>query len=123
MTFASSIHPIEHLCHLNDLNDGQSKGFERRGQRLFVVRQGERVVAYHNRCPHLGIDLEWLDDQFLDAEGHFIQCAMHGALFLIDSGLCISGPCQNQSLSPIPCDVREGEVFITLTAHDTDHQA
>lgn len=102
------------VCALDDIPVGQSKGADINGQRLFFVRQADRVVAYHNRCPHLGIDLEWLDDQFLDADGQFIQCAMHGALFLIDSGLCISGPCQNQSLTPIPCHLVEGDVFIEL---------
>lgn len=114
MTHSASALPTILLCQLDDIAEGHSKGFDIEGQRLFVVRQTNTAVAYHNRCPHLGIDLEWLDDQFLDTEGHFIQCAMHGALFLIDNGLCISGPCQHQSLSPIPCDVREGAIFISL---------
>jgi len=31
-----------------------------------------------------------------------IQCATHGALFLIESGECIAGPCAGQSLTALP---------------------
>jgi nitrite reductase/ring-hydroxylating ferredoxin subunit len=32
-----------------------------------------------------------------------IQCATHGALFLIESGECVAGPCAGQSLQALAC--------------------
>lgn len=91
------------LCAPDELTEGQSRGFERNGQKLLAVRKGGRVFVYANRCPHRGIPLEWLPDQFLDASGSLIQCATHGALFLIDSGECVAGPCAGQSLQALAC--------------------
>ncbi|MNT92136.1 hypothetical protein D3C72_2333610 [compost metagenome] len=45
--------------------------------------------------------MEWLPDQFLDSSGSLIQCATHGALFLIESGECVAGPCAGESLLPL----------------------
>jgi len=90
-------------CSLDDLPESGCKGLSLPGNSalevpFFVVRYQCRLYVYRNRCPHLGIPLEWMPDQFLDREGHYIQCSTHGALFRIDNGLCISGPCQGESL-------------------------
>jgi nitrite reductase/ring-hydroxylating ferredoxin subunit len=53
-------------------------------------------------CPHLGIPLNWAPERFLDLDGTLIQCSSHGALFQIDSGECIAGPCAwATSLQPV----------------------
>lgn len=102
------------LCHTSEIEEGHSKGFEADGQSLFAVHKQGRFVVYRNECPHLGINLEWLPDQFLDSEGSLIQCAMHGALFLIDSGECISGPCSGQALTPVAHDIRDGQLWVDI---------
>lgn len=89
------------LCASDELAEGQSRGFEIDNDTLFAVRKDGQVFVYHNRCPHRGIGLEWLPDQFLDDSGSLIQCATHGALFLIDSGECVAGPCAGQSLAGV----------------------
>lgn len=107
------------LCPGEALAEGQSKQFTCHGIALFVVKQGNAVYAYQNRCPHLGIELQWLPDQFLDAEREFIQCSTHGALFLIDDGECIAGPCRGQSLRRLPCRLRAGHIDVQLPATST----
>lgn len=102
------------LCALEELVNHASQGFTLHEQSIFVVRQNHNVFAYHNRCPHLGIPLEWQPDHFLDADGELIQCSTHGALFTIDDGLCVSGPCSGQSLQPLPVEIRNGEVWVGL---------
>lgn len=86
------------LCAPDELAEGQSRGFQMAGEKLFAVRKDGQLHAYRNRCPHKGIPLEWLADQFLDTSASLIQCATHGALFLIESGECVAGPCAGQSL-------------------------
>jgi nitrite reductase/ring-hydroxylating ferredoxin subunit len=57
-----------------------------------------------------------MPDRFLDSEGELIQCATHGALFRIESGECLRGPCLGAFLEPLPLKVREGRVFLSGTA-------
>ena len=91
------------LCAPNELTEGQSRGFVLAELKLLVVRREGQVYAYQNRCPHRGIPLEWQPDQFLDHSNSLIQCATHGALFLIESGECVAGPCSGQSLKALSC--------------------
>jgi nitrite reductase/ring-hydroxylating ferredoxin subunit len=101
--------PMKRLCAPNELAEGQSRGFVIEDEKLFAVRKDGQVFVYRNRCPHKGISLEWLPDQFLDPSACLIQCATHGALFLIDSGECVAGPCAGQSLEALACtENREG---------------
>ncbi len=68
---------------------------------VFVIKHEEQLYAYQNRCPHLGIPLNWQPDDFLSLDTMHIQCATHGALFRPDDGYCVMGPCSGQSLSPL----------------------
>lgn len=94
------------LCRLEEIEDGEGKGFvlgagvERR--ELVVIREGRRVHGYLNACPHLGTPLELLPDRFMNADGSYVLCHTHGALFEIETGYCIAGPCAGQSLTPVP---------------------
>ncbi|MEH6577422.1 MAG: Rieske (2Fe-2S) protein [Amphritea sp.] len=100
------------LCQLNDIAENTTKGFELAERKLFAVRQEGEIYLYENRCPHRGIPLEWMPDTFLDADKQFIQCSTHGALFKIDSGLCIAGPCNGDNLRPIPFEVIDQQIVI-----------
>jgi nitrite reductase/ring-hydroxylating ferredoxin subunit len=102
------------LCTPDQLAEGRSRGFSIQGQRLLAVRKQGRVHAYRNRCPHRGIALEWEADRFLDASGGLLQCAQHGALFLIESGECIQGPCQGEFLEALSCQEDERGVWVDL---------
>jgi nitrite reductase/ring-hydroxylating ferredoxin subunit len=93
------------LCRLDEISDPGGKGFvfgEGTARReIFVMRKGGRVWGYVNRCPHAGIPLDWQPDQFLDPSKTLIQCATHGALFGIEDGLCVAGPCKGKALAPV----------------------
>ena len=80
------------LCPSDALAPNSSRGFEIDGCKVLAVRRDGVAYFYLNRCPHRGIPLEWQPDQFLDSSASLIQCATHGALFLIESGECIAGP-------------------------------
>ncbi|HDY84607.1 hypothetical protein LCGC14_1038450 [marine sediment metagenome] len=107
------------LCHNKDLAELQSLGFtvetEQGLLELFLVRQDDKVQAYQNHCPHLGIPLNWQPDQFLSLEGLHIQCSTHGALFNVDDGHCIVGPCVGQNLITLPIEHRDDEIWLALT--------
>ena len=103
------------LCRLIDLDDPGSAGFVlRRGDTavpLLVVRRGGRVQGYVNSCPHIGAPLDWTSGQFLNREKSHILCAMHGALFRLDDGLCVGGPCAGKALTAYPLVLTDGVVL------------
>lgn len=106
---------MKYLCNVDDIEEAGSRGFDIDGSALFVVKKRGEIRAYWNRCPHVGVRLEWLEHRFLDFDKELIQCSAHGALFKIDDGFCVSGPCSGQSLKPINLHLEEGKVFADLT--------
>ena len=88
--------------------------------RGFVVRAGEQVRAYVNRCPHQLYRMNVLPDDLLSADRRYILCEMHDALFEKDSGRCIAGPCLGRSLWTLPIQIDAGRV---LLAPGTDVRA
>jgi nitrite reductase/ring-hydroxylating ferredoxin subunit len=100
------------LCRVADLPEEGARGFQLPQASLLVVRTRGGIRVFLNRCPHLGVPLQWQRDRFLDAEGMFIRCATHGALFEKDSGLCILGPCRGDSLWQIDCTLDEDRILI-----------
>ncbi|WP_020406096.1 Rieske (2Fe-2S) protein [Hahella ganghwensis] len=101
---------------IEKLNEGESKGIHLAQHSLFIIRHQGRVYAYLNQCPHLGIELEWMPDQFLDHARQFIHCSTHGALFLIRTGECIAGPCQGQFLRPLTMQENGDDVDFLLSS-------
>jgi len=104
------------LCRIEDITDGEGKGFEieHDGKVLdiFIVRQGDSVVGYHNVCPHVTSPLNWADGSFMTLDRKYILCDTHGAEFRIEDGHCISGPCMGDRLSPLKVELRGGEVVL-----------
>jgi len=105
---------MKFLCHTTDIPENSSKGFELPQGSLAVIHKNGQFYAYLNHCPHRGIRLEWEEDQFLDYDRHFIQCATHGALFRIEDGECIAGPCPGEKLSSVELIVDGGRVLVNL---------
>ena len=103
----------QRLCAFEDIPEGGAKGFQRAQQKIVLLKKRGKIYAYRNACPHLGIPLEWVDDQFLDSSQSMIQCANHGALFVIETGKCVSGPCSGQKLQAINCQIIEGDVYLS----------
>lgn len=98
------------LCALADLPDGGARGFDPAGRgraTVFAVRRGAQVQLWADRCPHHGTPLPWRRDAYLNAAGDRIVCAAHGALFELDSGLCVQGPCLGDRLTPVPFTLTE----------------
>ena len=104
------------LCELDKIEDGGSDGFVVNTARgrcgIIVIRHGDSVFSYINSCPHVGTPLEIKAGQFLDQRGEHILCSTHGALFQIDDGLCIAGPCVNARLTSVDIEIFDGALYI-----------
>ena len=108
---------LEQLCHIDEVTDPGAKGFSlkqgRKERLLFIIKKEGKVYAYENQCPHAGINLEWQEDDFLDNEKNNIQCSVHGALFNIENGDCMGGPCNGEGLTSAEIEIdKDGNVLL-----------
>lgn len=102
------------LGPLDLIADGRARNFvlQLRAGRFhgFVVRQGGAVRGYVDRCPHAGVPLTQQLDDYLTPGGDLIACSWHGALFRIEDGVCVGGPCVGQQLTGWPVTVSDGQI-------------
>ena len=82
----------------------------------FVVKKDGRYYAYQNLCQHLPITLDLNDDDFFTHDKAHLQCHMHGAMYEIESGQCIAGPCQGTNL--VALQVVEEETRLVIRVPD-----
>ena len=117
------------LCRIDEIPDGAARGFTIGGGagklRIFAVRRGDAVHVYVNRCPHAGHPLNFKPHQFLSPDGSVILCTSHGAIFDLEAGSCIAGPCAGRGLQPLALRVEEGVVMLAddvpLVEPQADH--
>lgn len=105
------------LCSLDEIPENGSAGFlvEIGGKNvhLMAIRKDGDVHIYENECPHVGVPLDFRPGQFLDAEKKHIMCSTHGALFVIETGECIDGPCFGDHLIRVDAEIRDGVVYLS----------
>ncbi|MDR7945063.1 Rieske (2Fe-2S) protein [Achromobacter aegrifaciens] len=99
------------LCRVEDIPDGGSLTAEMGAQPVVLLRRGQTVWGYVNRCPHFSVTLNAADGAVLTYEAQVLMCAHHSALFRFEDGLCIEGPCQGAALDPQPLRVDAGRVY------------
>lgn len=108
---------MRRLCGLQDIEDGGLLTLdaftmsELDFNSILLFRQGAHVRAWTNVCPHAGSRLDWAPGRFL-RDGSNLVCAHHGAVFELDLGLCVSGPCRGQSLAPLNVLIKDGDVWL-----------
>lgn len=85
-------------------------GGEGNVEALLVNYQGNHF-AYVNRCPHVGLSMDWLDNQFFTVDGRYLMCANHGAVFEPPSGECVWGPCVGASLQSLALEIIDDDIF------------
>ncbi len=104
------------LCRVDDIPDPGARGpflisLGGGQEKIFLIRRGQDVRAFVDRCPHAGVPLESEPDQFLDSWTGDILCSIHGARFSPESGHCFLGPCRGRSLYPVALTILNGIVF------------
>jgi nitrite reductase/ring-hydroxylating ferredoxin subunit len=103
------------VSEVGELTHGASKKFTiRSGEReleAFIVNYQGALFAYRNRCPHVGITLDWVDNQFFSVDRRYLMCANHGAVFEAKTGECIWGPCAGLSLQSVSLELEGEKIF------------
>jgi nitrite reductase/ring-hydroxylating ferredoxin subunit len=107
---------MRRLCRVDEVAEGMGRGFRFGSgpdlQAVFVVRKAGALYAYDNACPHLGTPLNFLPDRFFDRDGRHLLCGTHGALFRVEDGCCIAGPCLGKSLRRVTISLEAGEILL-----------
>jgi nitrite reductase/ring-hydroxylating ferredoxin subunit len=107
--------PGTRLCALDEIASPGAMGFRfREDSAVFagvVVRKDGRLFGYVDSCPHAGWPLAGPSGRFLTRENDLILCGGHGALFRIEDGVCVAGPCPGQILTPWPVRL-EGDAIL-----------
>lgn len=105
------------LGPLDAIPDGGARNYvlQMRAGRFhgFVVRRGDRAWGYVDRCPHMGLPLAQTLDDYLTPGGDLIVCSWHAALFEVETGACVGGPCSGTRLTPWPVAVVAGQLVTT----------
>ncbi len=105
------------LCRDDEIAEGDARGFlphPGAPRRVIVTRRAGVVRGWLDNCPHYdgGSPMAWRRDAYLDGSGTYLACHAHGALFDIDSGACVIGPCLGRSLTPVTLRVADGRVML-----------
>ncbi|TCM67049.1 nitrite reductase/ring-hydroxylating ferredoxin subunit [Acinetobacter calcoaceticus] len=102
------------ICMTEDVPEREARAFDTEsGDTMFVTQRDGIFYAYQNLCPHLQTELEFLENQFLDQDREYIECSTHGALFVVETGECIAGPCMGESLQAIKIKVHsDGGIYL-----------
>ena len=75
------------IAKLNDIPDGDYRVFALDGFEVGLFRNGSKVLAYENVCPHA---YALLTQGFID--GDTVECPLHEAVFHIQKGKCMKEP-------------------------------
>jgi nitrite reductase/ring-hydroxylating ferredoxin subunit len=107
-----------------ELVHGKSKKFTLRCsgnimEAMLINYQGD-VFAYLNRCRHIALSLDWVDNQFFTEDKRYLICANHGATYEPRTGECIWGPCAGAALQGVPLEIEDGNIFVRCPESDEE---
>ncbi len=124
---------LSRICRLDDLPDGQvtivhlapevpasaaeptaTKSTAAQARSALVLRSGEAVHAFENRCPHFGTALAQRQEHMIYVPHTSLSCNVHYARFRWHDGYCESGDCQGESLTPLAVELQDGEVLLAI---------
>ena len=105
------------LCRSDSLTvEGRGFRFEvtdrRRTYTAFVVRSTEGVASFVNQCAHMTLELDWSLGEFFDADGQYLVCATHGALYDPKTGACAGGACRGRPLQALSITESDGCIYL-----------
>ena len=106
------------ICSSAELEEGgRGVRFEvdRAGRKTpaFVVRHHGKPRAYLNQCGHVGVELDWNEGAFFDADGLYLICSTHGALYDPATGHCVSGRCNGKGLVPLTVVEEDERIYLS----------
>ena len=103
---------MKKICSIDVIEENSSRGFKIGDKNIFIIKKSGNFYGYLNQCPHRFIPLEWTPNDFLDETRNLIRCSSHGALFEINTGECIKGPCLGDRLAALKLIFKDEFIWI-----------
>lgn len=103
------------VARTDELAHGMTKKFRLRcrGEAIEAVllNYEGRLYAYVNRCRHISLSMDWVDNHFFSEDKRYLICANHGATYEPATGECVWGPCFGAFLQGVPLEISDGKIF------------
>ncbi len=103
-----------------DITDGEpkivffeSKTDSQTAFSLLLLKSGDSIRAYVNRCQHFGVPLAQKQEYLIFKPHTSISCNVHYARYRWHDGHCEFGDCLGESLIPVPISV-DSEGWIAI---------
>ena len=107
------------VAKVGDLAPGESLKFmmpiRNADEECFLINFSGAYHAYVNRCRHVPMSMDWIDNQFFAEEGRYLMCQTHNAYYEPGTGECIAGPptACGKFLYRVPLEIKEGVIYAT----------
>ena len=95
------------VASLEDLPEGEGFLFRSGPHQVALFREGERVSAIDNECPHAGASLVGGE-----TDGNVVACPFHGWEFDCQTGECLS--VEGFDVAAYPVTIENGIVKLSL---------
>ncbi len=105
------------VCRARRLGAGESMKFMLpiRGvdEECFLINYKGNFHAYVNRCRHVPMAMDWVDNQFFAEQGRYLMCQTHNAYYEPATGECIAGPAGTcgKFLFRVPVEIEGGVIY------------
>ncbi|NTW50284.1 MAG: Rieske 2Fe-2S domain-containing protein [Chlorobiales bacterium] len=104
------------VVSVEELTPGQFKTFEFYKDGILnhglVINYEGVFYGYVNLCPHAHIPLDAVSRNIFNADGSYLICRKHWALFEPKTGSCVSGPCPISPLSKLDIIIQNGTIYV-----------
>jgi nitrite reductase/ring-hydroxylating ferredoxin subunit len=123
---AGAPHARYRVARVSELRPGHSLKFMLpiRGvdEECFLVNFGGKYYAYVNRCRHVPMAMDWVDNQFFAEQGRYLMCQTHNAYYEPDTGECIAGPptACGKYLYAVPLVITDGVIYARAPEQEFD---
>jgi nitrite reductase/ring-hydroxylating ferredoxin subunit len=100
------------IGNIEDFADNSSSSIQADYLALLVVKRAGQLFLYENKCPHTQDTLDPMGGSVTSDDGLLIHCQRHAAEFITDTGECVAGPCQGESLSAVAFTLSNDDIYL-----------
>jgi nitrite reductase/ring-hydroxylating ferredoxin subunit len=103
---------MSRIGNIEDFAENSSSSIQVGYLALLVIKRAGQLFLYHNKCPHTQDTLDPMGGSVASDDGLLIHCQRHAAEFITDTGECVAGPCQGESLSAVAFTLSNGDIYL-----------
>ena len=103
------------LSNIKQLSNAKTLVVDAEGgnRSIVLIKYEDTVKAYLNNCPHQNVPLNEAYKIDVNPFEKTMKCSVHDAFFKIEDGLCVDGPCWNESLETVDIVIDEsGDIYL-----------